>query len=139
MLINDENRAFDLLEQLEQGRYLIRTKQAPSNIINLLVVKEGFYFKQIICNLKEIDEIKRIELKLDDRENLVKKVMYQNLESTGNEDEELRRKQLHNDVNITDLCVSNECFSKIVETLNTSNDQLCQSLKESNNFKFAII
>ena len=48
-------------------------------------------------------------------------------------------KDLHNDFNVNSLQVSDEHYEFLLSVLTESTEQLCESLKRSNDFYFALI
>jgi hypothetical protein len=65
-------------------------------------------------------------------------MMYKNcVKEKGNDQAWL--KELNNDFNLNSLVVSNEHFNLLLGLLQNSTNQLCESLKKSNEYFFAII
>lgn len=95
-----------------------------------------------------MSQFKDMNIKLGDLLQLKKcrKVMYKFVDKRGknnnhlNEgltDEEL--KNLNNDFNVTNIQVSTEQFQFVLGVLTESTEQLCNSLKRSNDYYFALV
>ncbi|CAF0744205.1 unnamed protein product [Brachionus calyciflorus] len=115
---------------LGQGRYLIESKKCPNKSIYLWILNENAIFKHFKMGTQDV------QLNLQFQNN-VKKCLFKILENNESDLKEL--KNLRNDCNVNLIQVSNEQFNNINEVLISSNNELCQSLKKSNDFYFGII
>lgn len=68
-----------------------------------------------------------------------KKIMYAYKDTNGESKASFDLKDLKNDFNVNSLTISNEQFKLILSILTESTGQLCESLKVSNDFYFAIV
>jgi len=130
---------FDLLQVLAQGRYLIESSNALLGSIYLWVLNDETYFKHIESHSNRI----QLNLKLNISElNCSKKVMYKILSTESKDENEnllFNSKKLHNDVNVSNINVSDEQLKNMIELLNDSNSKLTETLHSSNGFFFAIL
>ena len=132
---------------LEKGRYLLETRDKPSSYIYLSILSTDMRFKHYKYQLKEF---KKVSMNLNDLLDLkpLRKLMYKFEDrrnknnnnrdlSSGDASKEL--KELRNDFKITSYQISNEHFEFLLSVLTKSTEQLCLSLKQSNDFYFALV
>jgi len=85
-------------------------------------------------DLLDLKPLRKLMYKFEDRRN--KNNNNRDL-SSGDASKEL--KELRNDFNITSYQISNEHFEFLLSVLTESTEQLCLSLKQSNDFYFALV
>jgi hypothetical protein len=138
------NSPFNLLDGLEQGRYLLEVNKKPNNFIYLWIMNDKCVFKHAKSTFKSDTFCMKIKLASMDEsgKNLSKKILYQfecDEQKDKNYCKSLDFKQLRNDINVNNLNISHEQFSFLTEMMQESNKQLCESLKGSNGLNFAIL
>ena len=143
VLLNQNRLPFDLFSTLTQGRYLIETKNDQTSsysYIYVWILNDNSFFKHLKYSINA--SIINVGLSLKDfyldKNNCSKKIMYTySLAENSISDDNF--KELYNDVNIETLTVSNEHFTMMLDMLKASTSQLCESLKISKEYYFAII
>ena len=137
-LQNQINLQVDLISSLEQGRYLIETKNGSSKrYIYAWILSDNSFFKHIKSNFASDVNLSLRDFYLD-RNNRSKKIMYKHNEGKEAADDKWFN-ELNNDFNISNLLVSNEQFELMLGMLQNSTSQLCESLKLTNEYFFAIV
>ena len=137
VLLNDDQRPVELIEELSTGRYLIETKDR--SYIYLWIMTENLTFK-LLSNFFLVDKIK-INLSFERNNFDCKKVLYKYRENEKLFACDLKDelKQLNNDFYINSYQVSKQYFADLIKLLNDSNQKLPLSLQKSNEFNFALI
>jgi hypothetical protein len=141
-LINENQVPFDLVSILKQGRYLINTNQEPNSYIYLWILNDNSCFKHYKYNLNAKANFS-VSFSLKDfyenKYSRSKKIMYAYKDTNGESKASFDLKVLKNDFNVNSLTISKEQFQLILSILTESTGQLCESLKVSNDFYFAIV
>lgn len=131
---------------LEKGRYLLETRSRPTSYLYMFILSSEMRFKHYKYQMKEM---RNITVDLNDVLSLkpLRKLMYKfedrrvkNNNGTnllGETSKEL--KELRNDFNVVSYHISDEHFEFLLSVLTESTEQLCQSLKQSNDFYFALV
>jgi hypothetical protein len=134
VLVNERQTPLSLLDELEQGRYLLETHERSSNYIFFWILNASYFFKHF--KFSSLSDDKSVNIDLSDTRNMSKKLMYK----CGSEAESGDQVNVFkNDFNTTNFRISNEQYHFMVTMLTESNDQLCESLKWSNDYLFAIL
>lgn len=146
VLVNDNDLPFDLFSVLQQGRYLIDTckHQNTSNYLYLWILNDTAYFK--LLELADFKSKSHIEASLNLNQLLsssnLKKLMFKYKdydEKDTNSYSNFEVKDLNNDFHIDSITVSLETYKQMLSLLKNSNSKLCDSIKNSADFLFAII
>jgi hypothetical protein len=143
-LQNQQQLPDELFATLNQGRYLIEAKDDQGKIryIYAWILNDNSLFKHLKYNLTPRVMSSSMSMALKDfyldKNNSSKKIMYKNWNKETSDDEKWF-KELNNDFNLNNLVVSNEHFNLLLGLLQNSTNQLCESLKTSTEYFFAII
>lgn len=144
--INNSVGALDLLLNLETGRYLFETRSKPASSLYIYILSTDIRFKHF---KSQFTDIKNVSYDLNDLLEMKtsRKLMYKfsdkrliNNNTVNKQGLTLSElKDLHNDFNVNSLQVSDEHYEFLLSVLTESTEQLCESLKRSNDFYFALI
>ena len=133
-ILNEIDAEFDLISQLEVGRYLFETKSKPVKFIYVYILSNDVIYRH--QTIDSSDTTIQLSLKeLVECGKPLRRVMYKT------DDAQLPLKELANDFHLTSLRLSDEYFNSMLNRLKNSTESLCQSLKAANDqgFLFAII
>lgn len=147
--VDNSLAAMDLFLGLERGRYLLETKGKPSSYLYIYILSTDVRFKHQMFQMSKFTHDMGVHVNDLLSMKPVRKMMYKfednrktrasnnNSVNTGFKEGEL--KELNNDFNVNNLEISNEHFEFLLGVLTESTEQLCQSLKRSDEFYFALI
>ncbi len=137
ILINDNKAPLNLITELKQGRYLLETFQHPNSFIHFWILNDKYFFKHFKFSSLGDKSSSNLSVNLNDTHNMSKKIMYKC--GSGKADNREIIKAIRKDFNTTNFQISNEQHRFIVSMLTESNNQLSESLKQANDYLFAIL
>lgn len=146
--VDNSLAAMDLFLGLEKGRFLLETRGKPSSYLYIYILSTDVRFKHNryqmsklidmsvnVTDLLSAKKSRKMMYKFEDN----RKTIQSNNNSLNSGFKQNELKELNNDFNVVNLEISNEHFEFLLGVLTESTEQLCQSLKRSDEFYFALI
>ena len=151
-IFNQNSTSVNLLEHLEQGRYLLETRSSSSDhdwiYVWVLSDNMSVQTRQLDCQILQRLNLVNIRIVDPSTKRFTKKLMYAfEAKSRGKSEAQtdlngnkMEFKQLKNDLNLSSLTVSSENLEFLLGQLLAATENLCESLKRTpNGYSFALI
>lgn len=139
---DSQTSSFDLLGELKQGRYLIDTNEQPTSFLFVWVIVDRVDFQHFkidsVANLKD-----PISLSLATLRPAKKKIFFKCFDLKEQPTETAKAasflEQLRNDINVNELTIGRDYFETMRKKFDSSAKEICDSLRESNEYQIAIV